>query len=970
MEEDLLFKNKFISDLNVSNDYLENRGDHSKDVHTVFEKSYVYNINSKHRESYFLSKVEHDDTNYNIDQNGDTQYETIDIGKINAEYNALNVPNSVVDPYVMKDGTLYFKRFLYQYPNDYVIHLPYDHTNVKMIRIIGSFLPYNINNITKFNNHVAIDVLFGSDQQQENTSIKLDFGTYIINIPPGNYSIDEVCSNIVQQFNSYYSENFVNNSDSIYDNIIENSLFYYYYNSLTKEIKFTINQPSNNDIIETQSVYNVALNENIFYFTSESTVYNAILNVKEYDNFLNFIQQISRSMNLVYCNYNTDNYKQRFSIFLRNNNYYLCSSYNEFSLNTDIMHNISNVLNIDTNSNVNSVTDELHFVDVTTGYNNFIAFSTNTKNRIYFTVDTYDLIAYIPDRQYNNYEDFIINVINSLNETVTLTTNNSVNFNFEIQEQLKVQDLHEGSGGSGGSGGLEEQRTQEQKVNNYYITCDVSFSFNCESMNKNAVKMFGPSIQPTVSSIVHSVKLENDNFYYKVNGTNYVNFIFNNNDYTAVIEPKKYENYESFISSIVNSMNFVCNEGYFSYEPLENSQNNYSICSHGAFTLKFSEMPVIGSLFYPPFDYDVESTNNCIILKNGYEIFNNSGYYDAYNKNFSKFYFYVREQEPAEPYEDSPEFTNKLFIIDIQQKKYSRINELLHEILTKINNALSEVYFYDNGDPMVWFDYITENNKITFNCTSLPENKYEFNIASYLMPDLCYFMGIEVSNDTNYYTSYTSKYDYGNRLRFKMSFENNPKVNVCDQLWYMLGYRLNNTTDYIQGSWSNMFNFGNDTYHFTNLDFVNNFIPTQSNEMTPDENMYRPYRFPNMNKKQCIYLKINNYENIYDPFLVDHKLFTQFHFNESEFGKYSTNNFIDKPYIFPTTLSKLDKLHLTFVDSNGNDVDFGDIDHYITIEIIELKDMLTVNNYNTRRGQTENENYTNALFLNYGVNKK
>ena len=961
MEEDLLFKNKFITDLNISNEYLESKKDRYQnvqdvqDVHKVFEKSYVYSINSKHRESYFLSKVENDDPNYNIYQHDNMPYESIDIGKINAEYNALNVPNSVVDPYVMKDGTLYFKRFLHQYPNDYVIQLPYNHTNVKMIRIIGSFLPYSINNITKFNNHVAIDVLFGSDQQQENTSINLHFGTHIINIPPGNYNIDEVCSNIVEQFNSYYSENFVNNSDRIYDNVIENNLFYYHFNSLTKEIKFTINQPSDNIIIETQIIHNVNLNENIFYFTSESTVYNAVLSVTEYDNFLNFIQQISRSMNLVYCNYNTDNYKQNFSIFLRNNNYYLCSSHSEFSLNTDLMHNISNALNIDHTSTVNSSTDELHFVDITSGYNNFIAFSTNSKNRIYFTVDDNDLIAYIPDRQYNNYEDFIINVINSLNETVSMNTDSNINFNFEIQEQLKVQEL---------------DVNEDEKVNNYYITCDVSFSFNTLSMNKNAVKMFGLSIQPTISSTVHSIKLENDNFYYKVSGTNYVNFIFNNNDYIAVIEPKNYKDYHSLVSSIVDSMNLVCSEGYFSYQLLENSQNNYSICSHGAFTLKFSEMPVIGSLFYPPFDYDIESTNNCIILRNGYEIFNNNVYYDAYNKNFSKFYFYVREQEPAEPYEESPEFTNKLFIIDIQEKKYSRINELLYEILTKINNAVSEVYFYDNGNPMLWFDYVIESNKITFKCTSLPENKYEFNIASYLMPDLCYFMGIEVTNDTNYYTSYTSKYDYGNRLRFKMSFENNPKVNECDQLWYMLGYRLNSTMSYVQGSWTNMFNFGNDTYHFTNLDFVNKFIPTQSTEITPDENMYRPYRFPNMNKKECIYLKINNYENIYDPSLVDHKLFTQFHFNENDFGKYTTNNFIDKPYIFQTTLSELNKLHLTFIDSNGNDVDFGDIDHYITIEIIELKDMLTMNNYNSRRGQTENENYTNALFLNYGVNKK
>ncbi len=42
------------------------------------------------------------------------------------------------------------------------------HTNVKMIRILGSFCLYNANNVNAYNNHVAVDVLFGNIQMQEN----------------------------------------------------------------------------------------------------------------------------------------------------------------------------------------------------------------------------------------------------------------------------------------------------------------------------------------------------------------------------------------------------------------------------------------------------------------------------------------------------------------------------------------------------------------------------------------------------------------------------------------------------------------------------------------------------------------------------------------------------------------------------------------------------------------------------------
>ena len=963
MDEDLLIHNKYTPDLNISNEYMEdikhtgrvdnivdnvrvqnndpvqghsnveqyikNKTTKNYDSHKVYEKSYVYNINSKNRQSFFLTTVENTDN------------EIPDIDKLNAYYNALNVPNSVVDPYVMIDGILYFKKFQYQYPNDYIIELPFMHTNVKMIRILGSFLPYNANNVNAYNNHVAVDVLFGNIQMQENIDDGLVFGTHIVSIPPGNYTIDEVCLNIINDLNTYYYENFINNSDEIYDDIIQPLLFSYEFNHQSKEVKFIINQPSNKEVIETITIEDDKLNENLFYYTVESMLNIAVLNVKKYTNFFNFIHEIASSMNNSYFYYSNTNYSHMFMIFLRNNKYYLCSTQKQFSLNNAMMPNISTTLNL---QNLNSSNDVLKFVETTKGYDNFISFSTNSKNILYFSVDSQNFEGNIPDRQYDTYEDFISNVIFCLNNTYTNETGNNANFNFEIQQQARIN----------------QTNFNIIMENNYYISSDLNFSFNCENMQRLASKIFGPDLSSVIHSTVHSILLENEDFSYNVSGTKYIHFIFNNVEYTSVLEPKNYNNYENFLAEIVNSMNYVCSQGYFSYEPLENSQNNYKICSQGNFEMQFSKMPVLGSvLFYPPVLVDNESTNNCIELLNGYEIFNNNTYYNAYTKSFSEFYLSVREQEPEEPYEDNPEFTNKLFIINLQKQKYTSTESLLNEIISGVNNAVSSLE--------VEMQYSFENNILN---VSISENKYEFNINSNLMPDLCHYLGIDTTKDVNYYTTYTSKYDYGNMLMFKMSFENNPNINENDQLWYMLGYRLNNSINYVQKYWSNLFNFGKDSYHFTNLEFVDKFIPTLPTELLPEETLYRPYRFPSMDKNEYIYLKLNNYENIYDPVLVNHKLFTMFHFDANNFGKYTTNNFIDKPYVFETTLSKLNKLHLTFIDSNGNKVDFGDNDHYITIEIVEFKDMLTNNNYNTRRGQNENENYTNALFLNYGVNRR
>ncbi len=116
----------------------------------------------------------------------------------------------------------------------------------------------------------------------------------------------------------------------------------------------------------------------------------------------------------------------------------------------------------------------------------------------------------IPDRQYDTYEDFISNVIFCLNNTYTNETGNNANFNFEIQQQARIN----------------QTNFNIIMENNYYISSDLNFSFNCENMQRLASKMFGPDLSSVIHSTVHSILVENEDFSYNVSGTKIYSFYF------------------------------------------------------------------------------------------------------------------------------------------------------------------------------------------------------------------------------------------------------------------------------------------------------------------------------------------------------------------------------------------------------------------------------------------------------------
>jgi hypothetical protein len=198
-----------------------------------------------------------------------------------------------------------------------------------------------------------------------------------------------------------------------------------------------------------------------------------------------------------------------------------------------------------------------------------------------------------------------------------------------------------------------------------------------------------------------------------------------------------------------------------------------------------------------------------------------------------------------------------------------------------------------------------------------------------------------------------------------MSFENNPNVSQDDQLWYLLGFRSNNSLSYVDIPWTNIFDYGNDSYYFSNTNFINSFVPSRTTETAPDIEDKRPYRLPSMSKTNYVYLQLNDYENMYDPSIPNEKIYTKILLSE-DYGKFSYDTFVDNPYVLSTTDSRLDRLQIKFIDKNANPVDFNNIDHTLTIEIVEYSDRLSANDYNTRRGYNEHSSYPDALTLGYG----
>uniref|UniRef100_A0A6C0J4X4 Uncharacterized protein n=1 Tax=viral metagenome TaxID=1070528 RepID=A0A6C0J4X4_9ZZZZ len=1060
MEDDLLFHNKFVSNVDVQSTYnlqnnenitgfrkyIENKknivglNDEDTDINEeyimksnpivinkktnkidkerhVVEKRYIYNINSKTREttqSIFIEKevVTGEYVKVITDEEGNVIYDPIDIDELNEQYNLLNNVNSVVNPFYMIGVNMYFKQFSYKTPDDYQISLPLMHTNVKCIRLLSSIIPCTINNINKNNNHVMIDILFGSEQLVENEDLNIIFGTNIIKLIYGNYTIDEALTKVISKINDFYL-NYINNTNNPkYDNIISSNTFSYLYDQVTSEITFNINQPPSS-ATEYINVFSPTIYENIiqFYDATLDITGNVVIDpntgipifndsicylpVKDYTNFntlASFIVfEMSRKIDPSFT------LPLKYSLINIDSNYYISSIY-PFALvnNTNIKDAILNTNQPVLLSSFN-ISPNPQLFDMGIGYIDFLAnkqfnpayvitisgSGQDVQFEIDFTIVDDTGATLIFNNQivsltlgvFDTYEKFLTNVAKAINKRAEVESNvgNLVLNNTDIVS-LSIQPQYSDVNGniiyrpyllftSNVITGTVKPSTMSDNIFDAFV--GTAYRYN------GGTKASYPDIS---SSQLNFIQLTpGSNFPYKVTAKTEICFTITSQQtqYKAYIPVQNYTSFEVLLNAIVDSMNNSYKLGYFAYESEidTNDVRHYYIYSGKDYSLDVSDMNTISSVLFEPPEtpaaqivptpltgHSITSVNKRIEIT-GLDKFIQ---YDSRAYYYNNLYINVREKVPAIPYQNDPASSNIIHLIDITINQYNSINDFMDQLIIDINTVMNNHY----GQNVLVFAYDnnTTTNKLTIYIT--PFDKYEFNIDGSLTQYLSSFLGISIESPTGYSTSYTTPYKYGNRLRFKMSFENNPDVSEDDQLWYMLGLRSNNSLQYVE-SWSNLFNHGGDSYYFSTSSFIDTFITTKETEINPSIIDYRPYRLPNMNKNNFIYLKLNNIENMYDPFIPNEKIFTKILLNEN-YGKYAYDTFVDNPFIYSTTESKLDKFNIKFIDKNGQNVDFGDIDHVLTIEITQFSDRLSVNDYNTRRGYNEHESYTESVKLSHG----
>ena len=135
-------------------------------------------------------------------------------------------------------------------------------------------------------------------------------------------------------------------------------------------------------------------------------------------------------------------------------------------------------------------------------------------------------------------------------------------------------------------------------------------------------------------------------------------------------------------------------------------------------------------------------------------------------------------------------------------------------------------------------------------------------------------------------------------------------------------------------------------------------------------NTYRPYKFPDITVKY-IYLAIKGFKSInhVNQFngLIEYKdsdIFAKILLS-GKTGDVCYNTFVDNPLIFVNAKDKIETLDITWVDEEGQQVDFNKVDHSFTIEMVHYVTQLEGNGYSTTLGTIDRKSYPSWLANNY-----
>jgi hypothetical protein len=205
-------------------------------------------------------------------------------------------------------------------------------------------------------------------------------------------------------------------------------------------------------------------------------------------------------------------------------------------------------------------------------------------------------------------------------------------------------------------------------------------------------------------------------------------------------------------------------------------------------------------------------------------------------------------------------------------------------------------------------------------------------------------------------------------------------------LWFLLGFpwpyeiSANGANKYTQYM-TNQVAFG--VHDVLTQDHINNDIFDRDtrdlDKFTNDEefipkasilNTYRPYKFPDITVKY-IYLAIKGFKSInhVNQFngLIEYKdtdIFAKILLSDNP-GDVCYNTFVDNPLIFVNAKDKIETLDITWVDEQGQPVDFNKVDHSFTLEMVHYVTQLEGNGYSTTLGTIDRKSYPSWLANNY-----
>lgn len=214
-------------------------------------------------------------------------------------------------------------------------------------------------------------------------------------------------------------------------------------------------------------------------------------------------------------------------------------------------------------------------------------------------------------------------------------------------------------------------------------------------------------------------------------------------------------------------------------------------------------------------------------------------------------------------------------------------------------------------------------------------------------------------------------------------------VNYCHDLWYMLGfpwpYEIDETgADKYTGVRTNVVNYGLHSVFSKDRDDIFqrdkvqgpavphtlNYAIQHEQYLTESQytelNVYRTYRYPDVTYRY-IYLVLKGYKSI--SHVNQHNMVITFTDNDifakvllnAETGRVAYNTFVSNPLIFPNAIDKIELLEVQWIDETGALVDFSDVDHSFTLEVIQYITQVESTGYDTTLGTIDKKSYPEYL---------